>query len=64
MKRQAAYHGEIGANGKPYQKGQFIAEQKEYQRTNKLKSKGLKKVEVAPYVWEVPPNETSKSIYK
>jgi hypothetical protein len=29
MKRQAQYHGEVGFNGRAYQKGQFISEQAE-----------------------------------
>jgi len=62
MKRQAQYHGEIGANGKAYTKGQFIAEQEFYQGSAK-KVKHTGKVEIAPCVWEVPEDEYQKSIY-
>lgn len=62
MKRQAAYNGEIGANGKAYVKGQFIAEQAEC-HTTATKGKSSGKQEIAPYVWEVPEDSTQRSIY-
>jgi hypothetical protein len=64
MKRQAAYHGEIGANGKAYTKGQFIAEQPEYLGTATKARKGLGKQEIEPYVWEIPESPEMKSIYR
>lgn len=64
MKRQAAYHGEIGANGKPYQKGQFIAEQTMYLGTATKVAKGSGKQEIEPFVWEVPEDPEMKSIYR
>ncbi len=65
MKRQAAYHGEIGANGKAYKKGQFIAEQREYcGRGTKFNKKAIKKQEIEPYVWEVPEDPEMKSIFR
>jgi hypothetical protein len=63
MKRQAKYHGEIGANGKAYQKGQFIAEQPFYIGRAKNVAKS-KKQEIAPYVWEIPEDSEMKSIFK
>ena len=63
MKRQAKYHGEIGANGKAYVKGQFIAEQAENNtaRSNSKKSTGKQQIE--PYVWEVAPDQDMKPIF-
>lgn len=63
MKRQAAYHGEIGANGKAYQKGQFIAEQEDYTMRASKRKKGSGKQEIEPYKWEVPADPEMKSIF-
>ena len=63
MKRQANYHGEIGANGKAYQKGQFIAEQVENKTAKASAKKATKKQEIEPYVWVVAPEANLRSIY-
>jgi hypothetical protein len=67
MKRQAKFNGEIGANGKAYQKGQFIAEQEVNNTaaaTRFAKSKN-KKVPITPCEWvlasEIP--EGARTIY-
>jgi hypothetical protein len=64
MKRQAAYNGEVGANGRAYVKGQFIAEQAEYLGAATKTKKGSGKQEIEPYVWEVPESPEMKSIYR
>ena len=65
MKKQARFNGEIGANGKSYQKGQFIAEQEvsATSASNHQKGKRSGKQEISPYVWEVPEDPEMKSIY-
>ena len=64
MKRQATFHGEVGANGKAYNKGQFIAEQAEYFGSATKAKKGSGKQEIEAYVWEVPEDSEMKSIYR
>jgi hypothetical protein len=64
-KRQAAYNGEVGANGRAYNKGQFIAEQPGYvgSATKKAKPAKVSKQQIERYLWEVPADAEMKSIY-
>jgi len=62
MKRQAKTGGEIGANGELYKGGQFIAESDKTLKGS-TKRKPPKKQEIAPYKWEVAPEEGLQSIF-
>ena len=54
--------GQIGANGEFYKGGAFIATTDKYSKGHpKPKKQG--KVEIQPYVWEIPPSENAISIW-
>jgi hypothetical protein len=59
---RAARGGQYGANGEWYEGGKFINTVPENAKRHKKAIKGTGKVEIAPYVWEVPP-EGKRSIW-
>ena len=64
IKTRAKKGGELGMNGEYYKGGQFLPSTILPKMTLKKKSKGSGKQEIAPYKWEVAPNENLRSIYK
>tara|TARA_R110000782_G_scaffold12895_4_gene38151 strand:+ start:19158 stop:19511 length:354 start_codon:yes stop_codon:yes gene_type:complete len=54
--------GEIGANGEFYKGGAFIATT-DHAKGAPRKARKARKQEVAPYVWEVAPEDGLKSLF-
>lgn len=61
MQRRAKAGGEYGANGEWYEGGKFIANTDRRKR-NVSKKRGVKKIQVAPYVWVENP-ENRRTIF-
>lgn len=59
---RAKQGGEIGMNGERYEGGQFLPNTTLPKQEKGKKAAGSKKVEIAPYIWEVAP-EGKRSIY-
>lgn len=55
--------GEIGMNGEHYEGGQFLPNTTLGKMQKSSKASGGRKVEIAPYTWEVAP-EGKKGIYR
>ena len=62
MTKRAAAGGEFGANGEWYEGGKFINTVAENPKKEGSKPRGQRKMEIAPYVWEVAP-EGRVSLY-
>lgn len=60
--KRAAVGGEFGANGEWYEGGKFINTVEENAKGKAKKRTTTRKQEIAPYVWEVPP-EGKWSLY-
>ena len=63
MTQRAAKGGEFGANGEWYEGGKFINTVPANKKREGSKPRGTGKQEIAPYVWEVPP-EGKRSLYR
>lgn len=64
MKTQAKQGGETGVNGHFYKGGQFLpSTQAEPGTFKRAKVAATRKVEIAPYLWALPP-EGMKSLYR
>ena len=61
--KRAAVGGEFGANGEWYEGGKFINTVADNAKRNAKKRNATRKQEIAPYVWEVPPQEGQRSLY-
>ena len=61
--KRAAVGGEFGANGEWYEGGKFINTVSDNAKRNAKKRNATRKQEIAPYVWEVPPQEGQRSLY-
>lgn len=61
--KRAKVGGEYGANGEFYEGGKFINTIAENQKKEGSTAKKARKVEIAPYKWEVAP-EGKRSIYQ
>ena len=61
--KRAAVGGEFGANGEWYEGGKFINTVADNAKRNAKKRNATRKQEIAPYVWEVPP-EGKSSLYR
>lgn len=64
MTARARRGGENGMNGERYEGGQFLPSTTLPKMTPKDTKRGTGKVEIAPYVWEVPPTPEYQSIYR
>jgi hypothetical protein len=62
--KRAAAGGEFGANGEWYEGGKFINTVPENSKRNGTAKRGQGKQEIAPYVWEVAPEEGMISLYR
>lgn len=60
---RATKGGEIGMNGERYEGGQFLPNTTLPKQETKARTQGSRKVEIAPYVWEVP-QDGQVSIYR
>lgn len=60
--QRAKKGGEIGANGEFYKGGAFIATT-DHPKGQPIKRSKVKKQEVEPFNWTVPPEEGLKSLY-
>ena len=60
--KRASVGGEFGANGEWYDGGKFINTVEENAKGKAKKRTATRKQEIAPYVWEVPP-EGKWSLY-
>lgn len=64
IQKRAAIGGEIGANGEFYEGGKFIATKDNAKGAPKAKALVCRKVQIAPYQWEVQPAPEHEPIFR